>query len=262
VRNALVAIVATLVAGCVLIVPDRGDLGLTCRFEGDTLTGCGRCIASRCQGQVNAVCADEASRDVLANLDLCSSGRGCHPLRLDVGAGGLPADLASCVATACDAECGDATPSSGADGGNNAVVTTDGGATGGIQCNTLGPSGCVCQSQASGAACGPNTLGVDPTSVHCCADSAWPARATACTCQWFGCSTSNGSCVCGNGLGTPGGQCDNGGSWACCKQTAGSTCVCSSVGCQTGFEPMGSRCSSVFDIHCAPNQKEVTSCGN
>jgi hypothetical protein len=175
------------------------------------------------------------------------------------------------LSLACDADgatdCGAAATGSGRPeaggpeaGGPDGVTTVDGSGGGGILCNTLGASGCVCQGQASGnaAACSAVTLGVDPASVVCCADATYPSAGTACTCQWFGCSNNGGACVCGNGLGSPGGAC-GGGTSTCCRQTGGLTCVCSTAACVSGFVPMGSSCT-VQDLKCASNQRQVTAC--
>jgi hypothetical protein len=143
------------------------------------------------------------------------------------------------------------------DGAISDVSSGDGGG-GGLSCeNTNGTCRCTAMPPANGVACSPAALGVDAAAVICCADPGYPQNGS-CMCQWIGCTTSNGVCLCGPGNGTPGGSCAASG-WTCCLQTGAPECLCAATSCQVGFTPFGNACA-ISDIKCPGAQRAVASC--
>jgi len=153
----------------------------------------------------------------------------------------LEANIASdgAEATAPCAACSDAEGPSLACHGSNGMCT------------------CAVNTPANGAPCSASSLGVDPANVICCADPVYPASGS-CTCQWIGCTTGNGTCICGPLNDKPGGTCASG-SWNCCLQNGATQCLCSSLACQTGFTPFGSACG-IADMKCPGAQRKIPFC--
>jgi hypothetical protein len=116
---------------------------------------------------------------------------------------------------------------------------------------------CAVNTPANGAPCSPASLGVEASNVVCCADPLFPASGS-CTCQWIGCTTGNGNCICGPLNDKPGGSCPPG-SWTCCIQNGASQCLCSALSCQTGFTPFGNSCG-IGDVRCPGAQRKVAAC--
>lgn len=143
--------------------------------------------------------------------------------------------------------------------GSSSSSAPDGGA-GGERANCSNASDtCICSADSSGngAPCSAGSLGVDASAVLCCADPNYPSLGS-CTCQWIGCTASNGDCTCGPGNGHPGGSCASS-SWTCCIQSSAPGCLCASIACQDGYSPLGSACQ-ISDLTCPGAQHAVTSC--
>src|SRR5262245_51890149 len=97
-RRALSIVLATGLAGCILLVQDPGGIGPHCGFTGNG-TACGACIVRSCQAQIDQCCGSQTCAANLGALDTCASSADCHGL-----ASGAP-DVAACVASSCPA-CG------------------------------------------------------------------------------------------------------------------------------------------------------------
>lgn len=146
-------------------------------------------------------------------------------------------------------ETSDGVPQPGNEGGSS---------SGGLTCEGFNYT-CSCSTGGLGNSqpCSPSSIGVDTSSVVCCADPSYPSSGS-CMCNWIGCTTSNGTCICGPGNGTPGGSCESG-SWTCCLQTGATQCLCAPISCQNGFVPHGNACE-ISEITCSGAQHKVDSC--
>ncbi len=78
------------------------DYGTRCRFEGDTTTTCGTCIARACQAVVDECCGSFGCKERLSTLDRCSRGQGCDSLFANTV---YLEDLSQCIKASCPSEC-------------------------------------------------------------------------------------------------------------------------------------------------------------
>ncbi len=121
---------------------------------------------------------------------------------------------------ALDASAGDASPH---DGGaiDGAVATYK------TSCDLMGTRGaaCACRMPGPSSTTAPNSTACDATldpAALCCADSAWPAAGSACSCMTASCNRpGGGGCSCSRGVG--GDSCNDG--TVCCVSPF-SECLC------------------------------------
>jgi len=253
---------AACLAGCVLFVPDRGDLGLTCRFAGDDATACGKCLATHCQAKVDGCCADANCQAGVADLDTCSLGGGCRALTQRASTNGKLADLSLCLSSSCDSVCS----ASPVDGGGTDVTPS-----GPVLCNSgTGANGrpnCLCVAVSvpigGSGSCSPSSLSSPTEGTLCCADDAYPGGANSiCSCDAIQCDTPvSGSCTCGTDVHGSVLSCSAQTGWVCCNSTTTEHCYCTSSpgACGKDFVDMGPTCSAP-KITCPTGKHKVSSC--
>ena len=185
----LLAVAALLLggAGCVLLVTDK-DYGTHCKLSGAD-TGCGRCLKSRCQLDVDACCRDDACSSTLSAAEGCALQKAgaCEDIATRQTKAGAEGALATCAATLCGAVCQ----------------------------SFAGVSETTCKEPvfARGAACectstpsAGNDFACSPASYEgtvCCAPDSWPAAGTQCQCKAISCDGTPEGCSCGLAIDTP-----------------------------------------------------------
>ncbi len=156
-------------------------------------------------------------------------------------------DAPSCM-DGCSQGTDSGAPGDGSEGGGSGLTCLSSG----------GNCSCTVNPPGNGQPCSPSSLGVDPSAVVCCADPSYP-QTGMCTCFSIGCSTSNGDCICAPGNGQPGGSCEAG-AWTCCVQTSAPGCLCASISCQVGYEPLDAGTCGPSDLLCGGAQRPRASC--
>ncbi|MBX3187701.1 MAG: hypothetical protein KF819_11825 [Labilithrix sp.] len=223
--------------GCILFVSPE-PLGEHCGFSGKE-ADCGKCVAARCQGEVDACCRDDACTSTLVSLEGCASARDdrCSAVRDARGTGGAAGALATCVASRCGGVC---TKSSGASETRCAEPSL------------IKGRGCTCELGAPGTDFACNTEAF-PETV-CCAPQGWPGAGLACSCLPIGCLPSNDGCLCTRiDYEGPGATCAGA---ICCAESDG--CYCGTKQCQSS-QPRVPSCT-LAEIGCPRGQKRVASC--
>lgn len=167
-------------AGCVLFVSEQ-EYGTHCRFSGEN-TGCGRCLRSRCQLDVDACCRDEGCSSTIGAIEACSAQTpgACHDLASRREKAGADGALATCAAKLCGPVCHDFT---GVSDTTCKEPPFGRGAT------------CECTSTPGAG----NDLECSPTSYDstvCCAPDSWPAAGSECTCLPVSCYGTPEGCSC------------------------------------------------------------------
>jgi hypothetical protein len=246
VRFFVVVALAVLVLqpACIFFVPDTGPLESTaCHFKGQTVTACGVCVASKCQGAVNACCTDSTCQGSLDDLDTCAGSdagyAGCLSLTMGDPTFNSSASLNSlvaCMEEACAPDCAGVP-----DGGSPDAPFVMSNEV--ISCMSSGPSACSCDVYMEAA---PNTVECDPGAFGnggiCCAQPGYPALAKVCECVPYLCAMDNmGDCDCStnpedlSALGFPTSECDDGSGGVCCLLSDGlCQCTTSEVTCPEG----------------------------
>lgn len=175
-------------AGCVLLVSAKDDYGTHCKLSGQD-TGCGRCLRSRCQLDVDACCRDDACSATLGAVEGCAlqSDGACDDVVSRKARPGAEGALATCAATLCGAVCQ----------------------------RFAGVSDTTCKEPvfARGAACectstpgAGNDFECSPTSYEgtvCCVSDSWPAAGTGCQCEAISCDGTPEGCSCRLAIDTP-----------------------------------------------------------
>ncbi len=166
----VIPILAACAIGCIVLVsPDVG--GAHCRLRGAE-TDCGRCLAERCQAEIDAICIDDGA-GVLPVVEQCAAAG-------DAACGAVPSSaVASCLATRCRATCFEK---------RGASVTR-------CEESFLAPD-LACSCRASGAV---NDVRCEKSiypHARCCAPPGWPSAALQCTCNSAACVPGTGGCIC------------------------------------------------------------------
>jgi hypothetical protein len=235
--------------GCVLLVHPSSGLGTTCDFAGRTTTPCGRCIASACQGTIDACCADKSCNTDA--LDACASSGACADLFATTSA------VASCVSAGCAGTC--------ASSGDGAAAETSGSVHAECAVAKDGES-CTC-TVAAGDAAAParcDAVAVGAHAARCCVKETWPLLGATCRCDRVRCVSyfDNCSCEINNALidDTAAGCSKTSYDWTCCVSDERKYCYCAKDGkCQSGSSLGGESCGP-SDLPCASDERAVATC--
>lgn len=247
-------------AGCVLFIDTPSTFDSACRFAGDTIEACGKCVAASCRAQVDACCRDGSCRPLLDSLDQCAtsssptSSTGCAKLQTTPTSSTAGTTLQDCIRARCAGSCkGSAT----ADGGKPAPPSpVENGAT---SCSSYEPTSCSCIT--IGAGLGNDTI-CNQESVGggiCCLDSSGSgAGHQSCRCTRFSCNTSSdGSCQCqASGLSGTATTCDGD---YCCVVDSTQSCYCGTKPCRATGETRVQSCTPSA-VGCASGRTLVSSC--
>lgn len=171
-----------------MLLVSPGDYGAHCTLSGGN-TGCGRCLRSRCQLDLDACCRDDACSSTLGAVEGCAlqTDGACEELVSRREKAGAEGALATCVATLCGALC-QSFPGSG-----DTTCTEPVFARG---------AACRCTSTPGAG----NDFECSPAVYEgtiCCAPDSWPAAGTQCECQAISCDGTPEGCSCRLAIDTP-----------------------------------------------------------
>lgn len=226
------------IVGCILFVSPE-TLGEHCGFAGRD-TDCGKCVATRCQNDVDACCREDACTATLVSLEGCASARDerCNATREARGAGGAAGALATCVASRCGGVCAKMTGESKTRCSEPSLIKG---------------RGCTCELGAPGTDFACNTT-VFPETV-CCAPQGWPGPGLECSCLPIGCLPTNDGCICSRiDYEGPGATCSGD---ICCSGFGGCHCGATKA-CESSQKKVPS--CALPQIGCPQGQKQLASC--
>lgn len=238
------------------------DYTTTCSFTGRDSSACGKCIAAKCQTQVDACCADATCRasnktdlgfgvstgddGTLGKLDGCGDGKSCYDLEVDPAAKAMAACVQSACSDVCDTRLASARKATATSCEWKTSYTKE------RYCE------CVVPSTSNGVASAPNDTACGPSAGICCADLDWPAPASKCSCDPPSCNSYSGDvCICERQTGSSVvSDCARG---PCCLTSEGE-CRCDPTrrACPEGDTPVKS-CSRA-EVRCSPGKRAVTTC--
>lgn len=237
----------------------------TCGFAGRTDKPCGQCIAAKCQGLVDACCANESCREVpsdsvlgvstsygdpgaLKRLDACAQGESCKDLESDPRV----RDLAACIQESCGDSC---------DLWRKSTLVPEESSCEVSPATEYSPASCDCTIPATteGAPTEPNSVRCNrktvPTGI-CCASKDWPAPASTCRCSVVVCRLYSNACTCEiqTSKTEPVNACARG---TCCIRAYDGTCGC---GLSCGPDDIIVDQCTTAEVHCGGDRRTVESC--
>src|SRR5579859_2075552 len=213
-------------AGCIFAV-DHASYGDHCALKGGD-TDCGRCLAERCQSQIDPCCLDSACGGLVDAVEGCAQSQDgrCDDVRASVNAAGAQGRLASCLAQLCGGPCANAPATSSTSCGE-----------------TQFGYGAACTCKPASAALPANRFqcsAADVPGTRCCQPGSWPSPGTACTCFAVSCSPTSDGCSCFlSDSFDPSATTDCEGT-VCCQ--GAQSCRCGSTACDPLQEKQVARC--------------------